>query len=115
MYRASHPRCLPSKMNGEAMRYQVRVAGRIFEGSDVKALLKCAVQARKEMLQESGGLKATASSQFRMMPRLVSSRSQVSAAEAVVLSCRIRPHQSPENQGRRLAEDFLPAPPSGLK
>ena len=36
------------------MRYQVRVAGRIFEGSDVNALLKCAVQARKEMLKNEG-------------------------------------------------------------
>jgi len=36
------------------MRYQVRVAGRIFEGSDVNTLLKCAVQARKEKLRDEG-------------------------------------------------------------
>ena len=43
------------------MRYQVRVAGRIFEGNDVNTLLKCAVQARKEMLMDEGTSANTAS------------------------------------------------------
>lgn len=44
------------------MRYQVRVAGRIFEGSDVNTLLKCAVQARKEMIKNAESSISTAPS-----------------------------------------------------
>ncbi len=63
------------------MRYQVRVAGRIFEGSDVNVLLKCAVQARKEMLKNSGeGINAAPAAAVPLGPRLVHTRGEISAA-----------------------------------
>ena len=63
------------------MRYQVRVAGRIFEGSDVNALLKCAVQARKDMRREAGGsLNANRVAHPHIGPRLVRSRGEMTAA-----------------------------------
>lgn len=63
------------------MRYQVRVAGRIFEGSDVNALLKCAVQARKEMLKNAESSISTApSASGRMMQRTMGSLRHFPAA-----------------------------------
>lgn len=63
------------------MRYQVRVAGRIFEGSDVNILLKCAVQARKEMLRNSGaGINAAPAASVPLRPRLVHARGEITAA-----------------------------------
>lgn len=35
------------------MRYQIRVAGKIFEGTDLKILLKRAVEARKATFKPS--------------------------------------------------------------
>jgi hypothetical protein len=34
------------------MRYQVRVAGKVFEGSDVRILIKRAVQAKRARVEE---------------------------------------------------------------
>ena len=63
------------------MRYQVRVAGRIFEGSDVNALLKCAVQARKEMLKNAGsGLHEETAASVNLGPRLVRNHGEMTAA-----------------------------------
>jgi len=63
------------------MRYQVRVAGRIFEGSDVNALLKCAVQARREMRRNSAGsLNDEPAVSTHLGPRLVRGRGEMSAA-----------------------------------
>ncbi len=36
------------------MRYQVRVAGKIFEGSDTRALVRLAVAARREAMKQTG-------------------------------------------------------------
>lgn len=41
------------------MKYQVRVAGRIFEGTDINVLLKCAVEARKSKISEAGSNSGT--------------------------------------------------------
>lgn len=63
------------------MRYQVRVAGRIFEGSDVNALLKCAVAARRESVRNEGsGNPGNRSCSTRITPRLVASRDELTAA-----------------------------------
>lgn len=35
------------------MRYQIRIAGKIFEGSDLKVLLRRAVEARKASFKRS--------------------------------------------------------------
>ncbi len=37
------------------MRYQVRVAGKIFEGRDTRALIRLAVAARREAMKQTGG------------------------------------------------------------
>ncbi|MFH1964063.1 MAG: hypothetical protein ABIJ42_00835 [Acidobacteriota bacterium] len=63
------------------MRYQVRVAGRIFEGSDVNTLLKCAVQARREKLRDEGTSANTAPiTSGRLDQRPISSQRQMTAA-----------------------------------
>jgi len=63
------------------MRYQVRVAGRIFEGSDVNTLLKCAVQARKEKLRAEGSSINTSSmASGRFGQRPIRSQEQMTAA-----------------------------------
>ena len=62
------------------MRYQVRVAGRIFEGNDVNTLLKCAVQARKEMLRDEGTGNTASTSSMRPGQRPVIVRRQMTAA-----------------------------------
>ena len=36
------------------MRYQIRVAGKVFEGTDHRSLLKRAVEAKKEALRTTG-------------------------------------------------------------
>jgi len=43
---------------GKKMRYKVRVAGKVFQGSDAKTLLRLAVEARKA----AGKLQVTSSS-----------------------------------------------------
>ncbi len=35
------------------MRYKVRVAGKIFEGSDTRALIRLAVAARREAMKQT--------------------------------------------------------------
>ncbi len=63
------------------MCYQVRVAGRIFEGNDVNILLKCAVQARKEMLRnEVSNMNAASMPSRKLGPRPVIMRRQITAA-----------------------------------
>ncbi len=41
-------------MEEKGMRYQVRVAGKIFEGSDTRALIRLAVAARREAMKQTG-------------------------------------------------------------
>ncbi len=63
------------------MRYQVRVAGRIFEGSDVSVLLKCAVEARKEAIRGEGdGMNSKSFDSGQLGPRLVRNREEMTAA-----------------------------------
>ncbi len=63
------------------MRYQVRVAGRIFEGSDVNTLLKCAVQARKEKLRAEGSsINTSPMTSGRFGQRTIRSQEQMTAA-----------------------------------
>ena len=42
------------------MRYKVKVAGKIFEGSDTRALIRLAVAARREAMKQTGGSLHTA-------------------------------------------------------
>ena len=42
------------------MRYQVKVAGKIFEGSDTRALIRLAVAARREAMKQTAGSLHTA-------------------------------------------------------
>ncbi len=42
------------------MRYKVKVAGKIFEGSDTRALIRLAVAARRAAMKETGGSLHTA-------------------------------------------------------
>ncbi len=37
------------------MRYKVKVAGKIFEGSDTRALIRLAVAARRKAMKQTGG------------------------------------------------------------
>jgi len=63
------------------MRYQVRVAGRIFEGSDVNALLKCAVDARRELVRDEGHEDCLSRScSTRITSRPAPSRGELTAA-----------------------------------
>ena len=43
------------KEEKEDMRYKVRVAGKIFEGSDTRALIRLAVAARREARKQTAG------------------------------------------------------------
>ena len=42
------------------MRYKVKVAGKIFEGSDTRTLIRLAVAARREAMKQTGGNLRTA-------------------------------------------------------